>query len=208
MCLFILILCVNTFLRAQIVLKDPEVEAVVVATPTDSHEYYVRRALEAGRGVFCEKPIAGNIRDVSACYDIAEKNGRPLYCAFNRRFDAGMRNVYNQVRAGKIGRVYQIKTCSRDSPLPSLAYLKISNGMFHDCAVHDIDMVCWVVGEQPVKVMAEGSAFDEGIRSIGDVDTVAIILKFPSGVIATIDLNRHSSYGYDQRLEVSAQCSW
>ena len=67
----------------QIVLKDPEIEAIVVATPTDTHEYYTRRALEAGRGVFCEKPIAGSLKDVSACYNIAEKNGRPLYCAFN-----------------------------------------------------------------------------------------------------------------------------
>ncbi len=174
-----------------------------MATPTDSHEYFVRRGLEAGRGVFCEKPIAGNIGDIGLCYDIAEKYGLPLYCAFNRRFDAGMRSVYDHVRAGKIGRVYQIKTCSRDSPLPSLAYLKISHGMFHDCAVHDIDMVCWVVGEEPVRVVAEGSTFNEGIRSLGDVDTIAIILKFPSGVLATIELSRHSTYGYDQRLEVS-----
>ncbi len=181
-------------------------EAIVVATPTDSHEHYVRCGLAAGRAVFCEKPIAGNPADIELCYDLAEKNGRPLYCAFNRRFDAGMKSVYNQVRAGKIGRVYQIKTCSRDSPLPSLAYLKISNGMFHDCAVHDIDMVCWVVGEMPVKVVAEGSAFDEGIRSLGDVDTIAIILKFPSGVIASIELSRHSTYGYDQRLEVQLVC--
>ena len=193
----------RVYLSFQVVLKDPEIEAVVVTTPTDTHEYYTRRALEAGRGVFCEKPIAANLKDVNTCYDIAEKNGRPLYCAFNRRFDKGMRNVYDQVREGKIGKLYQIKTSSRDSPLPSMAYLKISNGMFHDCAVHDIDMVCWVVGEAPVRVIAEASAFKEEIKSIGDVDTIAIILKFPSGVIATIDLNRHSCYGYDQRLEVS-----
>ena len=185
------------------VLKDAEVEAIVVATPTNTHEYYVRKSLEAGKGVFCEKPLAANIKDVSSLYDLAEKVGRPLYCAFNRRFDAGMCNVHDQVREGKIGKLYQIKTCSRDSPLPSLAFLRLSNGMFHDCAVHDIDVVCWVVGEEPVKVIADGSAFNEGIKGIGDVDTIAIILKFPSGVLATIELCRHSSYGYDQRLEVS-----
>ena len=185
------------------VLKDAEVEAIVVATPTNTHEYYVRKSLEAGKGVFCEKPLAANIKDVSSLYDLAEKVGRALYCAFNRRFDAGMCNVHDQVREGKIGKLYQIKTCSRDSPLPSLAFLRLSNGMFHDCAVHDIDVVCWVVGEEPVKVIADGSAFNEGIKGIGDVDTIAIILKFPSRVLATIELCRHSSYGYDQRLEVS-----
>ena len=69
--------------------------------------------------------------------------------------------------------------------------------------VHDIDMVCWIVGEAPCSVFAQGSAFHPEINAMGDVDTVAIILKFPSGVIATIDLSRHSQYGYDQRLEVS-----
>ena len=104
---------------------------------------------------------------------------------------------------GKIGQIYQIKTTSCDSPRPSIDYIKISSGMCHDCGVHDIDMVCWIVGEEPVGVMAAGVCFDPEVKAIGDIDTVAIILKFPSGILATIDLNRHSNYGYDQRLEVS-----
>ena len=114
-----------------------------------------------------------------------------------------MRNVYDQAREGKIGKLYQIKTSSRDSSPSTLAYFKVSSGMFHDTAVHNIDLVCRVVGEAPVRVMAEASALKEEIKSIGDVDTIAIILKFPSGAIATIDLSRYSCYGYYQRLEVS-----
>lgn len=174
-----------------------------MATPTDFHEYYVRKALEAKRGVFCEKPLAVSIKGVTSLYDLAEHVKRPLYCAFNRRFDPGMHNLHDQVQNGSLGKIYQIKTCSRDSPVPTVAYLKISNGMFHDCAVHDIDMVCWVVGEEPIRVTAEGSAFSKDIQDLDDVDTIAIVMKFPSGVLATIDLCRHSSYGYDQRLEVS-----
>ena len=182
--------------------KDPEVDGVVVATPTDSHEYLVRKALQAHKAVFCEKPVATDLSRIKECYILAEEVGRPLFCAFNRRFDVSMSRLQSQVRDGAIGKVYQIKATSRDSPLPSMAYLKISNGIFHDCAVHDVDMACWVVGERPVSVFAQGSAFDPEIGAIGDVDTAAIVLKFPSGVLASIDISRHSQYGYDQRLEV------
>ena len=192
----------------SVVLADPEVHAVVVATPTFTHEDYVRKALEAKKAVFCEKPIAGNTKDVASCYDAAAKVNRPLFCAFNRRFDPGMSKIQQQVKEGKIGQIYQIKTTSRDSPRPSIDYIKISTGMYHDCGVHDIDMVCWIVGEEPVGVMAVGVCFDPEVKVIGDIDTVAIILKFPSGVLATIDLNRHSNYGYDQRLEASPKLTF
>lgn len=183
-------------------MKDPDVNAVVVTTPTDQHEHYVRIALAAGKAVFCEKPIAATQKAIIECYDLAENMKRPLFCAFNRRYDPGMSALRQKVKDQKIGKLYQVRTTSRDSPLPSIAYLKISRGIFHDCAVHDIDMVCWIVGEEPCGVFAQGSAFDPEIGAIGDVDAVAIVLKFPSGVLATIDLNRHSQYGYDQRLEV------
>ena len=94
------------------------------------------------------------------------------------------------------------KVCSRDSPLPTDAYLKISGGIFHDCAVHDIDMTSWMVGEYPVQVFTYAHAFRQSIGEMGDVDTVSISLKFPSGAIGQIDLSRLAVYGYDQRVEV------
>ena len=177
-------------------------DAVLIATPTETHEHYVLTSLRAGRAVFCEKPLAADMDSVAACYDEAKRLKKPLFCAFNRRFDPGMSAVHRQVKEGKIGKIYQIKTCSRDSPLPPISFLKISSGMYHDCAVHDIDMMCWIVGEVPVGVMAQGSTFNSEIKALDDVDTIAIILRFPSGVLGSIDLSRHSSYGYDQRLEV------
>jgi len=147
--------------------------------------------------------LSSDLSCIQECYRLAKEVGRPLFCAFNRRFDVSMSRLRDRVREGAIGKVYQVKTTSRDSPLPSMAYLKISTGIFHDCAVHDIDMACWVVGERHEGVFAQGSAFDPEIGAIGDVDKVVIVLKFPSGVLASIDLSRHSQYGYDQRLEVS-----
>ena len=186
------------------VLQDSSIDAVVIATPTYTHEEYVTKALQAKKAVFCEKPIAFSVESTARCYDKAAKEGVPLYCAFQRRFDPGFSRIHRQVKEGTIGKVYQIKTTSRDSPRPSIEYLKISNRMYHDCAVHDIDMVCWIVGEEPEGVFAQGTTRDpEIIAALDDIDTAAIILKFPSGVLAIIDLSRHSKYGYDQRLEVS-----
>ena len=191
----------------QEVLKDANVDAVIVTTPTGEHEHYVRRALTAGKAVFCEKPIAATQQAINECYDLAEEVNKPLFCAFNRRYDTGMSSLRQKVINQEIGKLYQIRTTSRDSPLPPMTFLKLSGGIFHDCAVHDIDIVCWIVGEEPCGIFAQGSAFDPEIKAIGDMDTVAIVLKFPSGVIATIELNRHSQYGYDQRLEVGVGSS-
>jgi len=116
------------------------------------HEDIVIKALQAEKAVFCEKPIAENRSDTAKCYEIAEKVGKPLFCAFNRRFDPSYLNVQCRVRRGEIGYVHMIKTVSRDSPLPSIEYLKISGGIFHDCLVHDIDIITWILGEYPDKV--------------------------------------------------------
>ena len=185
-----------------VVLQDRELQAVMITTTTCVHEQYVRKSLRAGKAVFCEKPIAATLEATKACYKEASDAGLPLLCAFNRRFDPGFKRVYKQVREGKVGKVHMIKTTSRDYPPPPMEYLRQSSGMFHDCAVHDLDVVCWILGETPVEVYAQGTAQHPEIAAMNDVDTIAIVLKFPSGTLATIDLSRHSSYGYDQRLEV------
>ena len=127
---------------------------------------------------------------------------RPLFCAFNRRFDPSFSSVRRRVVEGEVGHVHMIKTTSRDSPLPSLDYLKISGGIFHDCAVHDIDLITWILGEYPSKVYSTANSLMKEIGDIGDHDNVLISLTFPSGSLGSIDLSRFANYGYDQRLEV------
>ena len=187
----------------RIVMEDPDVNAVMVTAPTEFHEFYVLSALRHGKAVFCEKPIAVTMKATQACYEEAKKAGLPLMCAFNRRFDYGMAGVRDRVRAGQVGKLHIIKTTSRDSPLPPMAFLRSSSGMFHDCAIHDIDIICWVAGSFPEEVFAHAHTHHPEIKDMDDVDTVAIVMKFKNGIMATIDLSRHSSYGYDQRLEVS-----
>ena len=107
-----------------------------------------------------------------------------------------------KVKNGDIGKVHVIKTTSRDCPLPSIDFLKISGGIFHDCCVHDVDVICWIMGESPHTVFCMAHAFHPEIGALNDVDTVGVVMKFPSGAIGQIDLSRHAVYGYDQRIEV------
>ncbi|KAJ8940489.1 hypothetical protein NQ318_008527 [Aromia moschata] len=118
------------------------------------------------------------------------------------RFDESYATIRNRARNGEVGKILTVKVCSRDSPLPTIDYLNISGGIFHDCAVHDIDQVISILGEYPNRVAAIAKANISEIGAIDDVDTVAIILSFDSGAIGMIDLSRQCSYGYDQRLEV------
>lgn len=188
--------------RISEVLRDSRVDFVVVTTPTPTHEDIVRQSLTANKGVFCEKPVARSLHNTAALYDEADRVGRPLYSAFQRRFDPSLRSLHERVKQGDVGKLHVIKSCSRDSPLPTTEFLRMSGGIFHDCAVHDIDVICWMVGEAPTTAYATAHSFIPSIAEIGDVDTVAIVLKFPCGAIATVDLSRHAVYGYDQRVEL------
>ncbi|CAK9826816.1 Uncharacterized oxidoreductase YrbE [Anthophora retusa] len=184
------------------VYNDPNVDAVIVASPTYTHETIVRSALETKKAVFCEKPVAGDSVHTLKCYETAKEVGKPLFCAFNRRFDPSYSALRDKVRNGEIGHVHIIKTVARDCPLPNLEYLKISGGIFHDCIVHDFDIISWILGEYPTKVFVQASAHIPEIKAMGDYDTVVISLYFPSGTLGVIDVSRNSTYGYDQRLEV------
>ncbi len=190
----------------SVVLADDEIKGVIVTTPTSSHEEYVCKSLEHGKGVFCEKPVAESLQSVSKCYEAADKAGLPLFCAFNRRFDDAFRSVREKVRSGAIGKILSIKTVSRDGALqgeaPSTDYFKTSKDIFHDSAVHDLDIVCWMLGEYPNELYAQGHAHHPVIKEMNDCDNALITMKFTSGAIASIDIGRYTSYGYDQRVEV------
>ena len=122
----------------DVAFNDPELTALIIGTPTDTHEALCIRALEANKHVLCEKPLAMTIQSSIRVINLAKSKNLTLLVAFNRRFDPQMRHVADQVQEGKIGEVHTIKTVARDSPRPPTSYLKISGGIFHDCAVHDL----------------------------------------------------------------------
>jgi len=186
----------------KVVIEDKEIKGIVVCTPTAEHREVILAAVRAGKAVMCEKPISLKVHEIDECYHEAKKHGVPLLCGYQRRSDPSFVKLQETCRNGGIGTLQIVKTISRDNPVPTLAYLKISGGIFHDCGSHDIDVTRWIFQEDPFEVFAVASAFNPAIKELNDFDTVLITLRFPSGGIANIDLSRKAAYGYDQRIEV------
>jgi len=186
----------------EVALADPKVNAVIIATPTPTHYQLILDAIQAKKPIFTEKPVGFTLAEIDKCYEEAKQANIPLLCGFNRRFDRSWMKVVDAVHKGKVGTPQIVRTTARDNPVPTVTYLETSHGFFHDSGVHDIDIVRWVLQEEPTEVYAVAQCHLPQIKAINDVDTVLMTLKFKSGVIANIDLSRKSVYGYDQRLEV------
>lgn len=185
------------------ILNDPDIQAVIVCSPTDLHAEYTIRAAQAGKDVFCEKPIDYRLERVHAAIDACKKAGVRLQVGFNRRFDHNHRAVYEAVRAGKIGDVNLVKISSRDPAPPTIEYVKVSGGIFYDMMIHDFDMARFLAGSEVTEVFANGAVLvDPAIGEAGDVDTAVVTLKFANGALGVIDNSRRAVYGYDQRVEV------
>jgi len=175
--------------------------AVVICTPTYTHTDIIKEALNADKQVLCEKPIGHDVETVDSVYKLAEQKGKYMLTGFQRRYDPHFGKVREAVQSGKVGKLHKIKSISRDNPVPTLEYLKISGGIIHDCASHDLDLIRWCVGKDPISVYAAGVTHDPNIKALDDYDSVDISLLFPDNVLGHVDVTRKAVYGYDQRLE-------
>jgi myo-inositol 2-dehydrogenase/D-chiro-inositol 1-dehydrogenase len=183
-------------------LADPTVNAVMIASSTDTHADLVEAAARAGRAVFCEKPLDLNRRRGEACVAVARECGVPLMVGFNRRFDPNFARLETQIRDGRIGRLELLTITSRDPAPPPIEYVRRSGGLFRDMTIHDFDMARWLLGDEPVEVFAAASALvDPAIGEEGDVDTAVVTLRTQSGALCQISNSRRAAYGYDQRIE-------
>lgn len=195
----------NTTKDANDILNDPEIEAVLICSSTDTHSKYIIEAAHAGKHIFCEKPIDYDLEKVHAAINAAKEAGVKLQIGFCRRFDHNHRAVYDMVRGGKVGKVNIIKISSRDPEPPPVSYVKVSGGIFYDMMIHDFDMVRYVTGSEAVEISAVGSCLVnpklQEESGIPDVDTAVVTMKMANGCIAVINNSRQAVYGYDQRVE-------
>lgn len=188
---------------ADVILKDPEIEAVLICSSTNTHADFIMRAAAEGKHIFCEKPIDYDIQRVRQAIGAAKNAGVKLQIGFCRRFDHNHRAVYDMVRSGRVGKVNLIKISSRDPEPPPISYVKVSGGIFCDMMIHDFDMARFLAGSEVEEVSAVGSVLvDPAIGEAGDVDTAVVTLRFENGAIGVIDNSRRAVYGYDQRVEV------
>lgn len=187
-------------------MQDPNVHGVLIASATDTHADLIELAAKNKKVIFCEKPVHLDLERVKACLKSVKEHNVPLFIGFNRRYDPQFRHLKNLFEQGAIGKAESLIITSRDPSPPPAEYVKVSGGMFRDMTIHDFDMARFMIGENPCSVYAQGSnVVDPAIGQAGDIDTAFIILKFPSGAIATISNSRRSGYGYDQRIELHGE---
>lgn len=184
------------------ILNNPEIDAVLICSSTDTHADIAVEAAEAGKHIFCEKPVDLTVAKIKKVIAAVEKAGVKLQIGFNRRYDHNFAEIKHLANDGKLGKLQTIKITSRDPEPPSIDYVKVSGGIFLDMTVHDFDMARFIGGEVEEVYANAAVTVDEAIGEAGDVDTALIALKFKNGAIGVIDNCRKACYGYDQRLEV------
>ena len=179
-----------------------DVDAVAICTSTSTHVEAMIAAAQAGKAIFCEKPISLGLDEVDRALAAVESVGVKLQIGFNRRYDPSHRSVAAAVKRGEVGDLHLCKITSRDPAPPQIEYIRTSGGMFNDMTIHDFDMARYVTGSEVLEVFAKGAVrIDAAIGEAGDIDTAVIVLVHANGAITTIDNSRQAAYGYDQRVE-------
>ena len=188
---------------ASVIFKDPEVDAVLICSSTDTHVKYIIEAANAKKHIFCEKPIDHNIERINTALKAVKDNNVKFQIGFNRRFDKNFSAVKKAITDGKIGDLRFISITSRDPGAPPIEYVKVSGGIFMDMTIHDFDMARFLAGSEVTEVYTKAAVMvDPEIGKAGDYDSAAIVLTFKNGAIGIIDNCREAAYGYDQRVEV------
>ena len=184
-------------------IRDPDVEAVVIASPTDTHAALIEAALDAGKAVWSEKPIALDLEGTARVVDRWRSTGLPVQLGFMRRFDPGYVRAKALIEAGELGRIEQFRALSRDTYPPPYEFLLGHGGSFLDMAVHDLDLARFLVGEVEEVHAWATTLFDERFERAGDWDTSVAMLRFANGALGVVETARHSAWGYDIRTEVA-----
>ena len=189
-------------------LADAAVEAVFLVTPTSLHAEQIMQALEAGKHVFCEKPLSLDLGDCQRVAAQAAKHPRlKVMIGYGRRFDPSYRDAHDKIGAGAIGTPFLVRSQNLDMNDPSGFFVRFaptSGGIFLDCTVHDIDLARWLLGDpRPVRVFATGViAMHEGLREFGDVDNGVATCEFEHGKLACFYASRTMAHGHETLTEI------
>lgn len=193
----------NAYEDYKKILNDPEIDAVLICSSTDTHAQIAIEAAEAGKHIFCEKPVDLTVEKVEAVLEAVKKANVKFQVGFNRRFDHNFSKVKELINSGELGDLHIVKITSRDPEPPSAEYAKVSGGMFLDMTIHDFDMARFLTDSEVKEIYVSADCMvDPAIGEAGDVDTAVITLKMENGTICVIDNSRKAAYGYDQRVEV------
>ena len=216
---------------AEAILSDPSIRAVVIASPDAAHAGLIEQAAQAGKDIFCEKPLATSLAEADAALAAVASHGVKLQIGFQRRFDPAYQRAREIIAAGELGPVELAVATTRDaleaerpnagmsakrgSETTSLRpiarqgsgewrspWRRRNAAIFIQITVHDLDSLRFLTGLEVVQVYATASYFGEGPAEEGEVDTAAVVLRFQTGALATITDSWRTAYGYDVHVEV------
>lgn len=186
----------------ELVHRD-DVDAVVIAAPAEDREEMLQQCVVARKAVFCEKPVAVDLAAARRVWRQVADSGILCQLGFMRRFDAGYERAFEHIRAGAIGKPVLVRLTSRDATGPSVDFVRTSGGLFVDSSVHDFDLARWLMGDEIVRVFAQGGCFIyPEYKSAADIDVGTVSFSFRNGGLGLHDNSRHTGYGYDIRTEV------
>lgn len=184
-------------------LRDKSIDAVFICSSTDTHATIMAEAAAAGKHIFCEKPIALDLKKIDDALEAVEKSGVTLMLGFNRRYDAGNKRLRDAMLAGDIGTPEMCIINSRDPAPPPMDYVKVSGGIFLDMMIHDFDLARYLLNDEPEEIYVAAACLVDGkIGDLGDYDTAMATIRFKNGALCHIDNSRRAVYGYDQRAEI------
>ena len=187
------------------ILQDPSIDAVFVTSSTSTHRQVVIATAEAGKAIFCEKPIALTLEDTDDMIAALDRTGVMFQAGFMRRFDRGYAAAKRQIEDGAIGEPVTFKSIGRDPFCPDLEYAKpsVSGGLILDMAIHDFDLARWLMADEVRRVQTEGGtlAFPQ-LNTVGDIDNAVVNMRFQGGALGNVEVSRNALYGYDIRTEI------
>jgi myo-inositol 2-dehydrogenase / D-chiro-inositol 1-dehydrogenase len=188
---------------ADQLIEDPAVDAVIIASSTDTHGELARKAIAQGKAFLCEKPLDRTLASAVETVRRAQASGVLAGMAFNRRFDRQHALLRRAVVEGEVGDIEMMHLTSRSQSPPDMDYARHSGGMLRDKGAHFFDLCCWIAQDRPVKVYAQGAClFEPRLAEFGDVDTAMIVLEMSRGALCHLNFSRRTAYGYDERIEV------
>lgn len=183
-------------------IRSGDIDAVVICSSTDTHTQFIIESAQAGKQIFCEKPIDHSLEQIDKALKAVDDAGVKLQIGFNRRFDNNHVRLKQAIINGEIGDPHTLTIISRDPAPPPIEYIKVSGGLMMDMMIHDFDMCRFLIGEVEEMYAIGDVKVDPAIGEAGDIDTAKVMLKFENGVIGTIENSRKAVFGYDQRVEV------
>jgi inositol 2-dehydrogenase len=186
------------------IFNDTSVDAVVIVTPTSTHQAMVEGAVASGKAIFCEKPLSISLNEAIAIRHAVQSSGVFFQMGFMRRFDRGFAAAKRRLEEGTIGDAVVFKSTSRDPYRPSVEYAdpRSSGGLILDMGIHDCDLARWYMGDVAAVQAIGGLLAYPELGAVGDIDNAVISLIFASGRLGVIDITRNGIYGYDIMAEL------